>query len=153
MTGFFIISNEAFPQVYPVTNNNNACAGESLNDFCHTVRVPEDLKTDQHSCFKKVDGGFKDAIRKHQIFHRYSEPEREGQMHMCDNPTRDIKQKWQQLKTEKSIPNCLWSFGVQHIARLLQHIPRQNKRTGRELVTGCTPDISDLVDFKFYSLV
>lgn len=40
-----------------------------------------------------------------------------------------------------------------HIAKLMQVIPERGGRTGLEMVTGSTPDISELVDFQFYTLV
>ena len=73
-------------------------------------------------------------------------------MHKIDNPTRRLKQHWQNLKLVTGAPNQLWNFGVIHIVKLMQVIPKRGRGTGLEMVTRSTPDISELVNFQFYSL-
>jgi len=121
--GLFIISNGSFVEVWPAPANSNVYAGEALNDMCYTVGILKELKTDQHGCFKKDDGGFKAAIRKNQIHHQYTQKEREGQLYRADTITTRLKQLWQQIKVERGVPNRVWSFALPHIAKLLQHIP------------------------------
>ena len=152
--GLFIITNGSFVDVWPSPAETNVHAGEALNDMCYTVGIPKELKTDQHGCFKMDQGGFKAAVRKNQIHHKYTQKEREGQLYRGDIMITKLKQMWQQMKVEKGVPNRAWSFAVRHIAKLLQHIPaKQGQPTGREMVTGFTPDISDLLDFEFWDLV
>ena len=55
---------------------------------------------------------------------------------------------------KRNIPRRLWCFGLEHQARLMNFIPRgRNERSGYEIVTGMTPDISEYLDFDFYDLV
>ena len=48
----------------------------------------------------------------------------------------------------------LWDKGLVYESNILNRIPRgQQQRTGIEIVTGKTPDISEWIDFKFYDRV
>jgi hypothetical protein len=53
------------------------------------------------------------------------------------------------------VPRRLWDYGLIYEAMILNRIlPRgNNNRTGLEMVTGETPDISEWVDFEFYDRV
>jgi hypothetical protein len=54
----------------------------------------------------------------------------------------------------KKVPKRLWDYGLVYEAGILNRIPRGNSgRTGLEIVTGETPDISEWVDFEFYDRV
>jgi hypothetical protein len=44
----------------------------------------------------------------------------------------------------------LWDYGLIYESNILNRIPRgQQQRTGIEMVTGETPDISEWIDFEF----
>ncbi len=48
----------------------------------------------------------------------------------------------------------LWDYGLTYEANILNRIPRgREQRTGIEMVTGETPDISEWIDFEFYDRV
>jgi hypothetical protein len=52
------------------------------------------------------------------------------------------------------VPPCLWNYGLVYETNILNRIPRgQQQRTGIEIVTGATPDISEWIDFEFYDQV
>jgi hypothetical protein len=54
----------------------------------------------------------------------------------------------------KKVPRRMWCYGLRYIAKLSQFIPqRADGRTGYEVVTGRTPDISEYCDFAFWDLV
>ena len=54
----------------------------------------------------------------------------------------------------QNIPHRLWCFGLKHHAKLMHFIPRgRNDRSGYEMITSKTPDISEYLDFDFYDLV
>ena len=55
---------------------------------------------------------------------------------------------------EKKVPRRLWDFLAEHQSKLMTFIPRRaSGRTGHELVTGQTPDMSEYLDFDSYDLV
>jgi hypothetical protein len=56
--------------------------------------------------------------------------------------------------TKNNIPRQLWCFGFEPQACLMQFIPQgHNERTGYEMITGNTPDISKYCDLNIYDLV
>mmetsp|Transcript_25131 Transcript_25131/g.35993 ORF Transcript_25131/g.35993 Transcript_25131/m.35993 type:complete len:107 (-) Transcript_25131:2678-2998(-) len=55
----------------------------------------------------------------------------------------------------RNVPERLWDYGFKHAAKLRSMVAHDslNGRTPYELLTGKTPDISELVDFTFYDWV
>ena len=52
------------------------------------------------------------------------------------------------------VPTRLWDYSLVYETNILNRIPRaQQQRTGIEIVTGKTPDISEWIDFEFYDRV
>jgi hypothetical protein len=50
----------------------------------------------------------------------------------------------------KKVPRQLWDYGLIYEAGMLNRIPcGNNTRTGLEMVTAETPDISEWIDFEF----
>ena len=55
---------------------------------------------------------------------------------------------------KRKVPSRLWDYGLVYETNILNRIPRgQQQRTGIEMVTGETPDISEWIDFEFYDRV
>ena len=55
---------------------------------------------------------------------------------------------------KKNMPKRLWDFGLIYEAELLSRMARgDDRRTGYELVTSQTADISEWLEFEFYDLV
>ena len=55
---------------------------------------------------------------------------------------------------KRKVPPRLWDYGLIYESHILNRIPRgQQRRTGIEMVTGETPDISEWIDFEFYDRV
>ena len=49
------------------------------------------------------------------------------------------------------VPPRLWDHSLVHVTNILNRIPfGQQQRTGIEIVTGKTPDISKWIAFEFY---
>jgi hypothetical protein len=48
-------------------------------------------------------------------------------------------------------PEALWDYGFEHTDKIRQNLARKNLRwrTPLEVLTGDTPDISDLLDFGY----
>ena len=65
-----------------------------------------------------------------------------------------MKQRIQTKAAKKKVPRRLWDFLAEHLSKLMTFIPRRaSGRTGHELVTVQTPDMSEYLDFDFYDLV
>jgi hypothetical protein len=55
---------------------------------------------------------------------------------------------------KKKVPRQLWDYGLVYEGELLSQMAcGEGCRSGYEMVTGNTPDISEWLDFKFYDLV
>jgi hypothetical protein len=54
-------------------------------------------------------------------------------------------------------PEELWDFCVKYVVelrnRLARPLPRLQGRTSQEIITGNFPDISELLEFKWYQLI
>ena len=153
-TGAFVFSNGNLAATYPTLTKNDADATESLRRFCDEIGIPANLKSDMAATFVGPHTDFQRAIRKYGIKMTFCEPYRHNQLQQVDVAIRDLKRRWRLTMTSKNVPCRLWCFGFEHQARLMLYIPRgRNERTGYEMVTGHTPDISEFCDFDFYDLV
>jgi hypothetical protein len=153
-TGSFIFSNGNFAAVFPQATKNDHDVTDSLRRFCDEVRVPANLKVDMAATFTGRHTDFQKAVNEYGIKITFAEPYRHNQLQQVDVAIRDLKRRWRHVMTTHNIPRRLWCFGFEHQARLMQFIPRgHNERTGYEMITGRTPDISEYCDFNFYDLV
>ena len=97
---------------------------------------------------------FQQFVQKMNINLTYAEPYCHDQLQQIDVAIRELKCKWRQKMGSCNIPRQLWCFGLEHQARLMHFILRgRNDRSGYEIITGKTPDISEYLDFNFYDLV
>ena len=84
----------------------------------------------------------------------YAEPYQHHQLQQVDLAIWELKRRWCNQMGCKYVPRQLWCFGLKHQARLMNFIPWGcHERSGYEMITGKTPDISEYLDFDFYDLV
>ena len=84
-----------------------------------------------------------------------SEVGRSNQNHAAEREIGELKKRWRSRMLKKKVPTRLWDYGLVYESSILNRIPRglQQQRTGVEVVTGQTPDISEWIDFEFYDRV
>lgn len=153
-TGAIIFTNGNLVMVYPTPTKNDADCTESLRRFTEDIGIPANLKCDMATSFVGHHTDFQRLVRKLGVNITYSEPYRHNQLQQVDMAIRELKRRWRYVMGHKNVPRQLWCFGLEHQARLLHYIPRGHfDRTGYEMVTGKTPDISEYLDFNFYDLV
>ena len=153
-TGAIIFTNGSLVMVYPTKTKNDDDCTDSLRRLTEDVGIPAKLKSDMAATFKGQHTDFQALVRKLGINMTFAEPYRHNQIQSVDIAIRDIKRGWRNKMRKRNIPNRLWCFGLEHQARLMNFIPRgRNERSGYEIVTGRTPDISEYLDFDFYDLV
>ena len=51
------------------------------------------------------------------------------------------------------VPKCLWGFELVREVYIYSHSSGTDGRTGMEILTGDTSEISDWTDFEFYDMV
>mmetsp|Transcript_38822 Transcript_38822/g.82849 ORF Transcript_38822/g.82849 Transcript_38822/m.82849 type:complete len:728 (-) Transcript_38822:475-2658(-) len=153
-TGAFILSNGQFTQCYPTRTNSGKDAGVSLQTFCEDVGVPTRLKVDGAKCFEGDATHFKEVVYKNRIDLTFAEAGRHYELQKVDTDIMELKRRVQNKAAEKKVPRRLWDFLAVHQSKMMTFIPRGSSgRTGHEIVTGQTPDISEYLDFDFYDLV
>jgi hypothetical protein len=85
---------------------------------------------------------------------RMSEVGRSNQNHAAEREIGELKKRWRSRMLKKKVPTQLWDYGLVYESSILNRIPRgSQQRTGLEMVTGQTPDISEWIDFEFYDRV
>jgi hypothetical protein len=86
---------------------------------------------------------------------RHAEKGREiTQNSKAETEIREIKTKWKARMQEAQIPSRLWDYGLVYIAEVQSLLARGPlQRSGLELISGQTPDISEWLDFYFYDRV
>ena len=153
-TGSIVISNGNLVAVYPTQSKGDRESTESLRQFTEDIGIPANLKCDMAAAFVGRHTDFQRLVHKLGINLTYAEPHRHNQLQQVDVAIRELKRRWRHKMGSRNIPQRLWCFGLEHQAKLMQFIPRgRNNRSGYEMITGKTPDISEYLDFDFYDLV
>ena len=95
-------------------------------------------------------------IKKHSIKFHTIESEYHNQ-NAAEGVIREVRRRWFRLKILTNIPNRLWDYGLQWVCDLMQRTVNSRfdtkNRTPYEIVLGDTPDISEYMDFAFYSYI
>jgi hypothetical protein len=153
-TGGFVVSNGEFTRTYPTPSKDGKDAGTSLQKFCDDIGVPANLKTDLVSSFAGRNTHFNDVAQRNRISVSHAEAGRKNEMYIIDTQIRELKRRIQNKAAEKNVPRRIWDFLAEHQSEIMSLITQgPSGRTGYELVTGQTPDISEYLDFDFYDLV
>ncbi len=70
---------------------------------------------------------------------------------------RELRKRWYRAIFRTNCPRSLWNYGLPHFAKLMQltasNAANLKGRTPIEATTGETPDISQHLDFSWYSWV
>mmetsp|Transcript_5411 Transcript_5411/g.7980 ORF Transcript_5411/g.7980 Transcript_5411/m.7980 type:complete len:205 (+) Transcript_5411:2308-2922(+) len=127
-------------------------AGEKLNEFITTTGNPEGLITD--GAKEEYHGRWGEVRKKFLLHQRQTEPHSAWQSH-AEDAIRESKNHYRRLMDRKRVPEALWDFGMEYISYARNRIahPTLDNRTPLEVLTGDSPDISELLDFSFYDWV
>ena len=142
-------NKDFFVEAYPIIKKGD----------CHApleLLVPDNMRYDgsKEQCGKHTK--FQGTIKKYGIHSRISEPHRSNQ-NPAEGVIRELRKKWFRTLFKTGCPRRLWSYGLPHIAKVMQHTASYagnlEGRTPIEKLTGETPDISEYLDFGFYDWV
>jgi len=136
--------------VYPMIAKREA--GESLDRFVNDVGIPNELVYDGAGEQVGRKSQFDKSIRHYKINKHTIEPFSPWQ-NKAESGIRIIKAKWKRLMITRKVPKRLWDFALVWIAQIYSRTAMKHGRTGFEVITGDTPDISEWVDFSFYDWV
>ena len=152
--GAFVITNGKYIYVLCTPKQTDEYATRAITMFSADVGVPTEIKSDLHSSFTGKHTQFQQFLRSKHIVMTNSESGRHGHTYKVDTAIREIRRRSRKKMISKNVPRRLWCLMLEWQARIMQLIPHgYNERTGYEIVTGKTPDISEYCDFDFYDLV
>ena len=150
--GQIFVNNAAFIHFVPL--KTKAQAGEALGDFITHFGIPSALMTDGAS--EQRTGKWEEWTKKCNIVASFTEPHSPWQ-NRAEGAIREFKKSVRRLLFTTKTPMKLWDYCGQYIARLRrctsQPLYCLDGRTPHELLTGETPDISELLDYEWYSPV
>ena len=139
-----------FMYVYPMSSKREA--GESLDQFVNDVGIPNQLVYDGAGEQVGRRSQFDKSVRHYKINNHLIEPFSPWQ-NRAESGIRIIKAKWRRLMIKRKVPKRLWDFALVWVAQIYSRTAMKHGRTGFEMITGDTPDISEWVDFSFYDWV
>ena len=97
---------------------------------------------------------FMKEVNRLKIELKRSEVGRLNQNYATQRKIGELKKRWRNRILKQKVPPRLWDYGLVYESHILNRIPwGQQQRTGIEMVTGETPDISEWIDFEFYDCV
>ena len=152
--GAFVITNGKYIYVLSTPKQTDEYATRAMTMFSADVGVPTEVKSDLHTSFTGKHTQFQQFLRSKHIIMTNSESGRHGHTYKVDTAIRELRRRSRKKMISKNVPRRLWCLMLEWQARIMQLIPHgYNERTGYEMVTGKTPDISEYCDFDFYDLV
>jgi hypothetical protein len=145
----FCIS-DGYAKVYPMKLKYEA--GSKLNELCSNVGIPYRLFTDNAG--EETGGEWETARHKHLIPQGYTEHHTPWQK-KAELEIGEEKAHYCRIMHRAQAPEALWDHGFEHTDEIRQNLARKNLGwlTPFEVLTGDTPDISDLLDFGYYDWV
>ena len=123
--------------------------------FCYRVGIMRWLTTDGTKEFIEGGCGFRKFLMRHVSGIDLKHTARGRQQHnKAETGVKLIKLRVNQTMETEGVHPHLWSYCLAYEIFIFNRIWRpQHDRTGWELVTGNTSDISEYLDFKFYGWI
>jgi hypothetical protein len=147
-----IFTNGNFTTVHPL--NSKARVAQALTEFTDDVGIPDTLLSDGAAEVTGQHTDFMKEVNRLKIRLRRSEAGRSNQNYAAEREIGELKKRWRNRMLKSKVPPRLWDYGLVYESNILNRIPRgRHQRTGIEMVTGETPDISEWIDFEFYDRV
>ena len=129
-------------------------AGNALTDVFQTVGVPRHMVTD--GAKELTQGTWGKRIKEYQVKATTAEPYSQFQ-NKAETLIRELKKKWKRLMINSRAPMKLWDWCLTYVAdthSLTAHpIFKLDGRTPYEILTGNTPDISEYLEYDWYTPV
>jgi hypothetical protein len=126
-------------------------AGYALQDVLHDSGIPNHIHTD--GAKELVQGKWKDICRDANIEMTQTEPHSPWQ-NRTEIEIRELKRHAKRFMARTKTPSPLWDYCCQYTTEFRNHLarplPHLHGRTPHEVLTGNTPDISELLEFSWY---
>jgi hypothetical protein len=143
-------TSDGYAKVYPMKLNSEA--GSKLKELCSNVGIPSRLFTDNAG--EETGGEWETVRHKNLTPQGYTEPRTPWQ-NKAELEIVEEKAHYRRIMHRDQAHEALWDHGVEHTDEIRQNLARKNLgwRTPFKILTGDTPDISDLLYFGYYDWV
>ncbi len=147
-----VFTDGKFTAIYPLTTKEHA--GDALREFSSDVGIPDTLIADLAGEQTGDNTELLKQIRRLDIRLHHTEKGRKNQNHKAEREIEILMSRWKRRMLDKAVPSRLWDYGLVYEAEILSRVCRDDgERSGLEILTGNTPDISEWIDFTFYDIV
>jgi hypothetical protein len=147
-----MFTNGNYTSIHPLSSKSKV--GQALTEFSDDVGIPDLLMTDGAPEIVGPGTEFMKEANCLKVRMRRSEVGRSNQNHAAEREIGELKKRWRSRMLKKKVPTRLWDYGLVYESNILNRIPRGSQhRTGLEVVTGETPDISEWINFECYDRV
>ena len=125
-------------------------AHRTLDKFLHEIGVPSELHSD--GAEELIHGEWDSMCQKHTIYRTYNEPHSPWQ-NLAERTGGIIKSRTREMMRRTNTPLPLWDYCIEYNSELrcmtATDIFNLNGRTPFKCVLGFTPEISELVEFRW----
>jgi uncharacterized lipoprotein YehR (DUF1307 family) len=147
--GQLFITNFSFSKFAPMKAKSEAIL--ALQELIQDIGIPEHVHTD--GAKEMTAGDWKKICNEFGI--KMSQTEKASPwQNRTEIEIREIKKHARRMMERANTPVKLWDFCVNYVSHLRNHISQPlsqlQGRTPYEIVTGNTPDISELLEFEWY---
>jgi hypothetical protein len=123
---------------------SKAKVAQALTEFTDDVGIPDTLLSDGAAEVVGPNTDFMKEVNRLKIRLKLSEAGRSNQNYAAEREIGELKKRWRNRMSKRKVPPRLWDYGLIYEANILNRIPHgREQRTGIEMVTGETPDISE----------
>jgi hypothetical protein len=142
------VSDQGFASIY--TMKSKAEAPDKLNTFVREFGIPRTLISDNAG--EETSDEWNRIRKEFLILQCFTEPYSPWQ-NKAEREIGELKQHYRRVMHHARCPETLWDFGMTYVASLRLRMSRDtlDGRTPFEATNGETPDISEYLDFNFYS--
>ncbi|MGH3053454.1 MAG: hypothetical protein ACRDL7_00575, partial [Gaiellaceae bacterium] len=136
--------------MYPMTSESQGPS--TLQDFIRDKGAPFSIKNDNSQM--QLGKVWTEICRTYNIKQSTTEPKHPWQ-NKAERVIQDVKGLVNKIMDRRGVPNTFWMFCALYVTFLLNRIAREDLkwRTPIEAAFGETPDISALLQFKFFERV
>ena len=147
----FATNDIGFVRVHPMSSKSQA--GDALKAVAEDIGIPNEIVVDGAAEQVGPKSEFMKTVNYLRTKIKQTEPYSPWQ-NQAESAIRELKKRWKHRMSTNKIPRRLWDYGLVYESEIMSRTARgEDKRTGIERITGDTPDISEWLDFEFYSPV
>ena len=138
-----------FVRIYPIVDKSLAYS--TLQRFLHEVGVPSTLMTDNAP--ELIQGEWKRLCKRNNVHMKFTEPHSQWK-NFAESAGGYVKKNVKRLMQSTNTPMKLWDYCWEYFSEIKSNTATKNiylgNRTPYESVMGFTPDISELIKYKWY---